>query len=52
MDRQEFESATYQRVYQYIQRHIAGFNLDRFFYTSGSVEGDCANWLEIILTYV
>ncbi len=50
MDRQEFESAAYQRVYQYIRRNIAGLNLDRFFYTSGSVEGDCANCLEIILT--
>ena len=48
MDRQEFESAHYQRVYQYLQRHIENIDLDRFSYTS-SVEGTSANWLKIIL---
>ena len=48
MDRQEFESAHYQRVYQYLQRHAKNVNLDRFSYT-GNVEDDPANCLEIIL---
>jgi len=48
MDRQEFESAHYQRVYQYLRRHAGNINLDRFSYT-GSVEGNPANCLEIIL---
>ncbi len=52
MDRQEFEGSAYQRVYQYIRRNAARLNLDRFFYNFGSVEGDCANCLEIILRYI
>ena len=48
MDRQEFESAHYQRVYQYLQRHAGNINLDWFSYI-GNVEGNPANCLEIIL---
>jgi len=48
MDRQEFESAHYQGVYQYLWRFVGNINLDRFSYT-GSVEGNPANCLEIIL---
>ena len=48
MNRQEFESSHYQRVYQYLQRHIGNINLDQFSYI-GNVEGTPANCLEIIL---
>ena len=48
MDRQEFESAHCQRVYQYLWRHVGNINLDQFSFT-GSVEGNPANCLEIIL---
>jgi len=48
MDRQEFESAHYQRVYQYLQRHVGNINLDWFSYI-GNVEGNPTNCLEIIL---
>ena len=46
MDRNEFQSATYQRVYQYLCRHEKG-NIDRFHY-SGKVEGSDINCLEVI----
>ncbi len=52
MDRQEFEGSAYQRVYQYMHRNAAGLSLERFFYTLGSVEGDCTECLDIILRYV
>jgi len=48
MDRQEFESAHYQRVYQYLRRQVTGVNLDQFSYT-GNKEGDPTNCLETIL---
>jgi len=48
MDRREFESAYYQRAYQYLRRHIKGLNLDRFSYV-GYLEGDPANCLDFIL---
>ena len=51
MDRQEFESPHYQRVYQYLWRHIENINLDRFSYI-GNVEGTPANCMEIILQWV
>ena len=51
MDRQEFESPHYQRVYQYLQRHTENIDLDRFSYAN-SVEGTSANWLKIILQWV
>ena len=49
MDTQEFESAHYQRVYQYLKRHVGSINLDEFSYIIGNVDGDPANCLEIIL---
>lgn len=48
MDKQEFENPYYQRVYQYLRRHIGNINLDRFSYI-GNVEGTTTNCLEIIL---
>ena len=51
MDQKEFESYSYQRVYQYIRRNMARSNLDQFSYIPGTVEGSCSNCLEIILTY-
>ena len=51
MDKQEFESPHYQRVYQYLRRHIGNINLDRFSYI-GNVEGTTSNCLEIILQWV
>ena len=51
MDRQEFESTHYQRVYQYLRRHIEQCDLDRFSY-NGKVEGNPANCLKIILQWV
>jgi len=48
MDGHEFERAHYQRVYQYLWRHVEKINLDQFSYT-GNVEGNPANCLEIIL---
>ena len=44
MDQGEFESETFQRVYQYLRRHAAGSNIDTFSYFRGTIEGtphDC-----------
>ena len=49
MDKKEFESGTFQRVYQYLRRHAAGNNLDRYSYTRGSVEGTPQDCLQILL---
>ena len=49
MDKEEFESEAYQRVYQYLRRHVARTNLDRFSYAKGSVEGSPDDCLQIIL---
>ena len=48
MDQKEFESATFQRVYQYLRHHIMGKNLDTFSYQN-TVEGNPVNYLETIL---
>ena len=48
MDRLKFESTDYQRVYQYLRRHIENTDLDQFSYAN-RVEGTSANWLKIIL---
>ena len=48
MDLGEFRSATFQRVYQYLRRHLGGFNLDTFSYL-GTVEGSPADCLKIVL---
>ena len=48
MDEEEFRSSTFQRVYQYLRRHIAKYDLDDFLYT-GSVEGNPADCLYLLL---
>ena len=48
MDEVEFRSDSYQRVYQYIRRHIAGQNLDHFSY-AGNTEGKPQDCLEQLL---
>lgn len=48
MDAKEFKSETYQRVYQYLKRHIAHQNLDRFTYVE-IVEGNPADCLTTIM---
>lgn len=48
MDRDEFESESFQRVYQYLSRHMMGTNLDRYSYTKENIEGtphDCLQTL-------
>ncbi len=49
MDDEEFKGPTIQRVYQYLRRHAAGYNLDTFSYQDGVVEGDERDCLKIIL---
>ena len=49
MDMREFKSPGWQRVYQYLCRHIEGKKLDSFSYTSGSVEGTVAECLQVLL---
>ena len=49
MDEEEFRSEPYQRVYQYLRRHIARTNLDRFSYSEENVEGTPHDCLQIVL---
>ena len=49
MDKDEFRSEAFQRVYQYLRRHTAKTNLDSFSYSKGSVEGSPHDCLQIIL---
>ena len=49
MDEEEFRSESYQRVYQYLRRHITRTNLDRFSYSHESVEGTPHDCLQILL---
>ena len=51
MDDEEFSSACYQRVYQYISCHYAGHNLDNFSFKE-TVTGTPQNCLQHILQYV
>lgn len=48
MDEGEFRSASYQRVFQYVRRHIAGSNLDTFSYQN-TVEGTTEECVELLL---
>ena len=48
MDDQVFARPLCQRVYQYLRRHMGGYNLDSFSY-GGNVEGSKKNCLEIFL---
>ena len=49
MDETMYHSPAYQRVYQYLRRHIGRISLDRFHYKHGSVEGSKEDCLEIML---
>ena len=49
MDETEFKSPMFQRVFQYLRRHIGRLPLDSFQYTPGSVEGNQNIFLEILL---
>ncbi len=48
MDDEEFQSNSYQRVYQYIRRFTSEQNLDSFSFDE-CVEGTTQDCLEIIL---
>ena len=49
MDEAMFRSPPYQRVYQYLQRHIEQASLDRFSYQTEYVEGSKEDCLDIML---
>lgn len=49
MDEEEFESNSFQRVYQYIRRYTAGENLDNFSFKESSVEGTPQECLQQIV---
>ena len=49
MDEAMFQSPPYQRVYQYLHRHIAQKSLDKFSYQPGSVEGTTTKCLKVML---
>ena len=49
MDENEFESDTFQRVYQYLRCHATNSNLDGFTYNKGTVEGTPYDCLQIVL---
>ncbi|XP_018090579.1 E3 ubiquitin-protein ligase RNF213 isoform X2 [Xenopus laevis] len=51
MDYQEFQSEYFQRPFQYLIRFEQRQNLDTFTYRKGSVEGNPARCLQIILMY-
>ena len=50
MDDQEFRSATFQRVYQYLEKHVSNINLDNFQY-KGNPEGTPVECLKLLLQY-
>ena len=49
MDETEFKSPIFQRVFQYLRRHIDRLPLDSFQYTHGSVEGHQNTFLDVLL---
>ena len=49
MDVEEFRSDPFQRVYQYLRRHVRSVSLDMFSYRPQSVEGAPAECLEVLL---
>ena len=49
MDEDEFKSDTYQRVYQYLRRHVKNSNLSVFTYSQGNIEGTPQDCLNILL---
>ena len=50
MDSTEFKSPVFQRVFQYLHRHIGRLPLDRFNYVQGSVESTTKVCLEVLLS--
>ncbi|KAM4802731.1 LOW QUALITY PROTEIN: E3 ubiquitin-protein ligase RNF213-like [Urocitellus parryii] len=51
MDEREFQSATFQRPYQYLKQFHQKENLDTFHYQEGSVEGTPGKWIQHLLIY-
>ena len=51
MDEQIFSHSMCQRVYQYLRRHVGGFDLDSFSFIN-NVEGSKTDCLKIFLQYV
>ncbi|VTJ87284.1 Hypothetical predicted protein, partial [Marmota monax] len=51
MDEREFQSATFQRPYQYLKRFHQKENLDTFHYQEGSVEGTPGECIQHLLIY-
>lgn len=51
MDEKEFRSSHFQRVYQYLRRHISLSPLDRFSYNPVLVEGKHVECLQVLLKY-
>ena len=49
MDDKEFRSSVFQRVFQYLRRHIGRIPLDRFTYPMNSIEGRTMDCLEVLL---
>ena len=49
MDDKEFRSFVFQRVFQYLRRHIGRIPLDRFTYPMNSIEGRPMDCLEVLL---
>ena len=49
MDDKEFRSSVFQRVFQYLRRHIGRIPLDRFTYPMNSIEGRPMDCLEVLL---
>ncbi len=49
MDQNEFKSQMFQRVFQYLRRHIGRLELDSFHYQLGSVESTPKACLEVLL---
>lgn len=47
-DEKLWQSSTYQRVFQYLNRHKAHVNLDQFRYIVGSVEGNSNIFLQVV----
>ena len=51
MDEKEFRSSYFQRVYQYLRRHISSIPSIRFSFTPGQVEGNHVECLQVLLKY-
>ena len=49
MDDKEFRSSVFQRVFQYLRRHIGRIPLDRFTHPMNSIEGRPMDCLEVLL---